>query len=96
MTTAPAYALIKGGINTMTKYFASYFGNKNIRVNCISPGGVFDNQDPKFVKRYQELTPLARMAVPKDLVLPVLFLASDASRYITGHNLLVDGGWTVH
>jgi NAD(P)-dependent dehydrogenase (short-subunit alcohol dehydrogenase family) len=96
MTTAPAYALIKGGINTMTKYFASYFGNKNIRVNCISPGGVFDNQDPKFVKRYKELTPLARMAVPKDLVLPVLFLASDASRYITGHNLLVDGGWTVH
>lgn len=96
MTTAPAYALIKGGINTMTKYFASYFGNKNIRVNCISPGGVFDNQDPEFVKRYKELTPLARMAVPKDLVLPVLFLASDASRYITGHNLLVDGGWTVH
>jgi len=96
MTSAPAYALIKGGINTMTRYFASYYGKYNVRVNCISPGGVFDNQDPKFVKAYEKLTPLGRMANPNDLVMPVLFLASGGSRYVTGHNLLVDGGWTIH
>jgi NAD(P)-dependent dehydrogenase (short-subunit alcohol dehydrogenase family) len=96
MTSAPAYALIKGGINTMTRYFASYFGKYNIRINCVSSGGVFDNQDKKFVKEYIRLTPLGRMANPNDLVMPVLFLASDGSKYITGHNLLVDGGWTIH
>ncbi len=96
MTLAPAYPLIKGGINTMTKYFASYFGKYNVRVNCISPGGVFNKQNPIFVKRYESLTPLGRMANPKDIVMPVLFLASDGSRYITGHNLIVDGGWTIH
>ncbi len=96
MTSAPAYSLIKGGINTMTRYFASYFGKYNIRVNCISPGGVFDNQDEIFVKKYSNLTPLGRMANPEDVVLPVLFLASDGAKYITGHNLVVDGGWVIH
>lgn len=96
LISPPAYALIKGGINTMTKYFASYFGKYNIRVNCISPGGVFDNQDKKFVKKYIGLTPLKRMAAPEDLVMPTLFLASNGSRYITGHNLIVDAGWTAH
>lgn len=96
MTSAPAYALIKGGVNSMTRYFASYYGKYNIRVNCISPGGVFDKQNPKFVKEYVKLTPLGRMAQPEDLTIPTLFLASDGSKYITGHNLLVDGGWTIH
>jgi len=96
MTSTPVYALIKGGINMMTKYFASYFGKYNVRVNCISPGGVYRNENPKFVKNYIKLTPLGRMANPDDLVMPTLFLASEGSRYITGHNLLVDGGWTIH
>lgn len=96
MTSAPAYALIKGGVNMMTKYFASYFGKYGVRVNAVSPGGVYRNEDPKFVARYNSLVPLGRMAAPEDLVMPVLFLASDGSRYVTGHNLLVDGGWTAH
>lgn len=95
MTSPPAYALIKGGINAMTRYFASYFGKYNVRVNCISPGGVFDNQDRKFVKKYESFVPLKRMAKSDDLVLPTLFLSSVGSSYITGHNLIVDGGWTV-
>jgi len=96
MTSPPAYPLIKGGVNMMTKYFASYFGKYNVRVNCISPGGVYRNENPKFVKNYNKLTPLGRMANPDDLVMPTLFLASEGSKYITGHNLLVDGGWTIH
>jgi len=96
MTSPPAYPLIKGGINSMTKYFASYFGKYNVRVNCISPGGVYRNENKKFVNNYSKLTPLGRMATPDDLVMPTLFLASEGSRYITGHNLVVDGGWTIH
>lgn len=96
MTSPVVYGLIKGGVNTMTKYFASYFGKNNIRVNCISPGGVLNTEDPKFVAKYNKLTPLGRMASPDDLVMPVLFLASAGSKYITGHNLMVDGGWTIH
>lgn len=96
ITSPPVYPLIKGGINTMTKYFASYFGKYNVRVNCISPGGIYRNESPKFVKRYSRLTPLGRMATSEDIVMPTLFLASDGSKYITGHNLLVDGGWTTH
>lgn len=96
MTSAPAYALIKGGVNTMTKYFASYFGKYNVRTNCISPGGIYRNEDPKFVKQYSKECPLERMGNADDLVMPTLFLASEGSRYVTGHNLLVDGGWTAH
>ncbi len=96
MTSPAAYALIKGGVNMMTRYFASYFGKDNVRVNCVSPGGVYKDEDPKFVAAYNKLTLLGRMAQPDDLVMPVLFLASDGSRYVTGHNLVVDGGWTAH
>lgn len=95
MTLPPAYPLIKGGIIAMTRYFATYFAPYNIRVNCISPGGVFNHQNPTFVKRYENLTPLGRMAKPEEMVAPTLILASDESSYITGHNLVVDGGWTV-
>jgi NAD(P)-dependent dehydrogenase (short-subunit alcohol dehydrogenase family) len=94
MTCPPAYPLIKGGIISMTKYFATYFAKDNIRVNCMSPGGIFDGQDERFVKNYTKLTPLGRMGEPEDIVGAALFLASDASSYITGHNLVVDGGWT--
>jgi NAD(P)-dependent dehydrogenase (short-subunit alcohol dehydrogenase family) len=94
MTMPVAYSAIKGGIIALSKYLASYYAKDNIRVNCISPGGIFDKQPASFVKRYSAKTPLGRMGHPKDLVAAVLYLASDASSYMTGHNLVVDGGWT--
>lgn len=94
MTMPPDYAIIKGGIIQFTRYLASYLGPHGIRVNCVSPGGVQDRQPARFIHQYSRRVPLGRMATPADIVGPVAFLASDASRYITGHNLLVDGGWT--
>ena len=95
MTSPAEYSAIKGGIINFTRYLASYLGEYNIRVNTISPGGIFDNQNEKFVEKYADNTPLNRMADPKDLKGTIVFLASDASNYITGHNLVVDGGWTI-
>ncbi|MBU0980231.1 MAG: SDR family oxidoreductase [Nanoarchaeota archaeon] len=94
MTSPPAYPLIKGGIIMMTKYFATYFAKHNVRVNSVSPGGVYNDQDPDFVKRYSKLTPLGRMAKAEEIVSPVLMLASKKSSYMTGENIMVDGGWT--
>ena len=96
MTTPGAYALIKGGIHSFTKYLSTYLAPYNIRVNCLSPGGLLDEslQYQPFIKNYKKNTPLGRMGEPKDLVGPMVFLISDASRYITGVVLHVDGGWT--
>ena len=94
MTSPAAYAAIKGGIASMTRYLASYYGKYNVRVNVLSPGGVFDNQPKVFVDRYCQKTPLSRMANAPDVVGAAVFLASDASCYVTGHNLVVDGGLT--
>jgi NAD(P)-dependent dehydrogenase (short-subunit alcohol dehydrogenase family) len=94
MTMPVAYAAIKGGVITFSKYMASYYARDNIRVNCVSPGGVFDKQPDSFVEKYVAKTPLGRMGTTKDIVGAVLYLASDASLYVTGHNLIVDGGWT--
>jgi NAD(P)-dependent dehydrogenase (short-subunit alcohol dehydrogenase family)/CMP-N-acetylneuraminic acid synthetase len=94
MTSAFAYAPIKGGIINLDRYLASYFGPDGVRVNTVCPGGVFDNQNPKFVKNYENQVPLKRMARPADLAGPVVFLASDASSYVTGATIMVDGGWT--
>lgn len=94
MTMPAAYAAIKGGIITLTKYIATYYGKYNIRANAISPGGIFDNQHPSFVENYSKKTPLGRMGLPNEIVGAVVFLASDASSYVTGHNIIVDGGWT--
>ena len=89
---SPAYPLIKGGIHTFTKYLACYAAPFNIRVNAISPGGVLDGQSKLFQKRYSDRVPLKRMAYADEIVGPALFLASDASSYVTGHLLHVDGG----
>ena len=89
-----AYSAVKGGIINFTKYLASYYGPKSIRVNCVSPGGIFDNQNEIFVTKYCQKVPLKRMGKPEDISPSVSFLLSDDSKYITGHNLLVDGGWT--
>jgi len=94
MTMPAAYASIKAGIIAMTKYIATYYGSCNIRANTISPGGIYDNQDPLFIEKYSRKTPLGRMGKPQEIVGAVIYLASDASSFVTGQNILVDGGWT--
>jgi len=89
-----AYTAIKGGIVNLGRFLASYFGEYNVRVNTVCPGGVFDNQDPAFVEKYSKRTPLGRMAYPQDIAGVVVFLASEAAAYITGAVIMVDGGWT--
>lgn len=95
MTMPVAYAAIKGGINNLTKYLAAYYGPFSIRVNAISPGGVFDNQPESFVNKYVSKVPLGRMATPDDIIPALCFLLADESKYITGQNLMVDGGWSI-
>lgn len=99
MTSPLNYTYDKWGMVGFTKWLANYYGRFNIRANCISPGGYGPGVeetygDNSFVKRYKALTPLGRFANDNDIKGPVVFLASEASAYITGHNLLVDGGWT--
>ena len=88
------YQYVKGGINALVKGVATLYGPLGVRCNAVSPGGVFDGQDPKFVERYNEHVPLRRMAEPDEISGAVCFLASDKARYITGTNLLVSGGMT--
>ena len=95
------YAVIKAGIIQLVKQMASYYGRHNIRVNAICPGGLEGNiagkkvpQDKLFKRRYIKKTPLNRMADPEDIANASLFLLSDASSYITGTTLLIDGGWS--
>lgn len=91
-----AYFAIKGGVINLTKYWASYLGKYNIRVNSLSPGGVFDNQPGDFVRKYCQKVPLGkRMANVDDLTGTLVFLLSDASKYITGQNITIDGGWSL-
>jgi NAD(P)-dependent dehydrogenase (short-subunit alcohol dehydrogenase family) len=90
----PAYGASKAGIVNLTRYFARLLGPHGVRVNALSPGGVRGGQDAEFVRKYCARVPLGRMAEPDDLTGPMLFLASDASRYVTGHELRVDGGFT--
>jgi len=94
LTSPAAYSAIKGGIINFTKYLASYYGKDSIRINCVSPGGIFDNQNPVFVSNYEKQVPLKRMGKPDDIAPSVSFLLSNRAAYITGHNLIVDGGWT--
>lgn len=89
-----AYSAIKAGIINLSRYLATYYGPFGLRINCVSPGGVYDKQNAEFVKRYNQLTPMRRMAEKEEIAGGVLFLASDAASYVTGQNLIIDGGWT--
>ena len=88
------YAMVKGGIIAMSRALATKYGARGVRVNCISPGGVEDGQSPRFIARYCARVPMARMATPEGIVGAVVFLASDGAKYITGQNIVVDGGLT--
>lgn len=90
------YGASKAAVIHLTKYLAAYLGQYNINVNAISPGGVFNNQQQNFVDNYTDKTPLGRMASTDDLAGIICFLASDDSKYITGQNITVDGGFTLN
>lgn len=94
LTSPAAYSAIKGGLINFSRYLASYFGGSGIRSNCVSPGGIFDNQNEIFVKQYEDKVPMKRMGKPVDIAPIVSFLLSDKASYITGQNIAVDGGWT--
>jgi len=89
------YGATKAGIIHFTRYLAVYLARHGVTVNAVSPGGVARNQAPFFVKNYEYKTPLGRMAQPEDLTGVVLFLASSDARYLTGQNIVVDGGFTL-
>ncbi|MBT3320278.1 MAG: SDR family oxidoreductase [Clostridia bacterium] len=99
MSSPVNYTYDKWGMIGLTKWMANYYGKYNIRVNCISPGGYnpdafADESKREFVDNYLRLTPLQRFADDDDIKGPIVFLASQAAKYVTGHNLMVDGGWT--
>lgn len=89
------YSVIKHGLVGLTKYLASYWSRKNIRVNAISPGGVYNSQDKLFIKKIKKLIPMNRMADINEYKSAIQFLCSDASSYMTGQNLIVDGGRSI-
>ncbi len=93
-TKPAAYGASKAAVINLTRYYARLWGPRGVRVNALSPGGVRGGQDDEFVRKYSERVPLGRMAEPGDLVGPLLFLASDASAYVTGIELQVHGGFT--
>jgi len=94
MTMPAAYSAIKGGLVNMTRYLAAYCGPHGVRVNTISPGGILDNQPLSFQEAYNSKVPMRRMGRPQDIAGVVAFLLSDDAGYITGQNIIVDGGWT--
>lgn len=94
MLTAAPYAAIKGGIINFSRYLASRYGQYNVRINCVSPGGIFNNQPEPFVNAYNHKVPMKRMGNPDDIAPCVSFLVSEEAKYITGQNIIIDGGWT--
>jgi NAD(P)-dependent dehydrogenase (short-subunit alcohol dehydrogenase family) len=96
MHALPDYFFHKAGMVNLTRYFAAQYGPRGVRVNCVSPGGFLSGQPATFVERYARATFLRRMADERDLGGPVIFLLSEAARYVTGTNLPVDGGYTAH
>lgn len=94
MQHPPSYDFVKAGMINFTRYLATTYGKRGIRANCISPGGFLDQQPDLFIQAYSKRVPIGRMLNNEDVKGAVVFLASDASEYVTGTNLMVDGGWT--
>ena len=89
-----AYSASKGGVVMLTKYLGTHWAERGVRVNCLSPHGILGRSDKDFITRFSKMSPMGRPMAPEEIVGPVVFLASDASSYATGTNLLVEGGWT--
>jgi len=89
-----AYSVSKGGVIALSRYLATMWADQGVRVNCITPGGIFNQQSDTFTSRYANLSPIGRMAQKHEMRGALIYLASSASNYCTGHNLVVDGGWT--
>ena len=89
-----AYSVSKSAIFNLTRYLSTYWAKENVRVNTLTLAGIFNNQPKEFLKSYEKHVPLGRMANAEEAVGPMLFLASEASSYMTGSNLVIDGGWT--
>jgi NAD(P)-dependent dehydrogenase (short-subunit alcohol dehydrogenase family) len=94
INTPAIYSASKAGLWGLTLYLASYWAARGVRVNAVTPGGVFSGQNDTFVGRYSDRAPLGKMAQADDIANAMRYLVSDASKYVTGHNLVVDGGWT--
>lgn len=90
-----AYSVSKAGVLGLTRYLGALWAGRGIRVNSITPGGIYDGQSSEFVDAFSKLNPAGRMAQPDEIAGAVVFLASEASSYCAGHNLVVDGGWTL-
>ena len=90
-----SYSVVKHGILGITKYYAASLASYNIRVNCLSPGGIYNKQDKKFVKKIKQLIPLNRMANFDEYNGAIVFMCGDESKYMTGHNLIIDGGRSI-
>ena len=90
-----SYSVVKHGIIGLTKYISTYWADKGIRANTLCPGGIYDNQDNVFVKKIKELIPLKRMANKDEYKSAIQFLSSDASSYMNGTSVVIDGGRTV-
>ena len=88
------YSISKAALLNLTRYLAVYWAKKKVRVNCLTPSGVFNNQDEKFLHNYEKNIPIGRMANVEELDGAIIYLMSDASTYYTGSNLIIDGGWT--
>ncbi|PJZ70289.1 short-chain dehydrogenase [Leptospira perolatii] len=95
INTPAVYSASKAAVIGLTKYLSTYWADHKIRVNTLTPGGTESGQNEEFVRRYSNRVPLNRMAVPSDMVGALIYLASDASSYLTGQNIIVDGGLTV-
>jgi NAD(P)-dependent dehydrogenase (short-subunit alcohol dehydrogenase family) len=90
-----AYSVSKGGVIALTRFLATLWAEKGVRVNCITPGGIYNEHPDLFASRYATLSPIGRMAQKEEMQGALIYLASSASSYCTGHNLVVDGGWTI-
>jgi len=89
-----SYAASKGGIMALSNYLATYWADKNIRVNMITPHGVWNKHEKKFEENFSELSPMKRLSYNYEVAGGLVYLLSDAASYVTGHNLIIDGGWT--